>query len=411
MEENVKAIKAILWSFELVSGLKINFSKSSFGVVGMLERWKEDAAMFLNCSLLVIPFLYLGTLIGTNPRVPNKILDKLVRIQQRFLWGGGLEQRKIAQWRWNLFHNQRELWARVLVSKYGEWSNWDEVRRGNTKSSWWKGIRSIAHSTEEGSWFVKGIKRNLGCRARVQFWEDDGVTLMLKYPRLYSISPINNNNPFNRWEVSQPLFDAEIDLATKFLEEMDGIIIYPDHVGNWTWKGDSSGVYTMGNAYAMLMGDYTDENQDGAFNVLWKVRVPSKSTKTNLRKRHVEINDPMSPFCRSSEDATHLFFSCSKILPLWWKALSWTNRSGAFLQCPRQHFLQYALGKTFGRWQCWWISLTWNIWHHRNIHASKLMEEVSWMWLKLMDKGFDLPFHQWSSNLRETFCNQGGMNI
>ncbi|KAH1256262.1 putative ribonuclease H protein [Glycine max] len=143
--ENVKAIKAILWSFELVSGLKINFSKSSFGVVGMLERWKEDAAMFLNCSLLVIPFLYLGTLIGTNPRrtevwdpiikkcerklskwkqkllsfggrvtlmksilnsipiylfsffrVPNKILDKLVRIQQRFLWGGGLEQRKIA---------------------------------------------------------------------------------------------------------------------------------------------------------------------------------------------------------------------------------------------------------------------------------------------------------------------------
>lgn len=66
--ENVKAIKAILWSFELVSGLKINFSKSSFGVVGMLERWKEDAAMFLNCSLLAIPFLYLGIPIGTNPR-------------------------------------------------------------------------------------------------------------------------------------------------------------------------------------------------------------------------------------------------------------------------------------------------------------------------------------------------------
>jgi len=153
-------------------------------------------------------------------------------------------------------------------------------------------------------------------------------------------------------------------LATKFLEEMDGIIIYPDRVGNWTWKGDSSGVYIVGNAYAMLMGDYTDENQDGAFSVLWKVRVPSKvsffgwrllrnrqSTKANLRKRHVEINDPMSPFCRSSEeDATHLFFSCSKILPLWWKALSWTNISGAFSQCPRQYFLQYALGKTFGVW-------------------------------------------------------------
>ena len=35
--ENVKAIKVILRSFELVSGLKINFSKSSFGTIGMSE--------------------------------------------------------------------------------------------------------------------------------------------------------------------------------------------------------------------------------------------------------------------------------------------------------------------------------------------------------------------------------------
>ena len=138
-------------------------------------------------------------------------------------------------------------------------------------------------------------------------------------------------------------------MATKFLEEMDDIIIYPDRVDNWTWKGDSSGVYTVGNAYTMLMGDYTDENQDGAFSVLWKVRVPSKvsffgwrllrdglPTKANLRKRHVEICDPMCPFCRSSEeDAAHIFFSCSNSLPLWWEALSWINILVAFSQCPR----------------------------------------------------------------------------
>ena len=33
--ENVRAIKVILMNFELVSGLKINFAKSSFGVIGM----------------------------------------------------------------------------------------------------------------------------------------------------------------------------------------------------------------------------------------------------------------------------------------------------------------------------------------------------------------------------------------
>ena len=72
---------------------------------------------------------------------------------------GGLEIRDLkkfnyallGKWQWNLFHNQGELRARVLVSEYGEWRNWDEERRGNIESSWWKDIESIAHSTEEGS--------------------------------------------------------------------------------------------------------------------------------------------------------------------------------------------------------------------------------------------------------------------
>ena len=61
---NVKAIKVILWSFELVSGLKINFAKSSFGVLGMSDQWRREAAYYLNCSLLTIPFIYLGIPIG-----------------------------------------------------------------------------------------------------------------------------------------------------------------------------------------------------------------------------------------------------------------------------------------------------------------------------------------------------------
>ena len=67
--ENVKAIKVILRSFELVSGLKINFSKSSFGAIGMLERWKVDAARYLNYSLLVIPFLLPGYPDWDKPKV------------------------------------------------------------------------------------------------------------------------------------------------------------------------------------------------------------------------------------------------------------------------------------------------------------------------------------------------------
>ena len=35
--ENVKAVKVILRSFEMVSGLRINFSKSQFGAIGQPE--------------------------------------------------------------------------------------------------------------------------------------------------------------------------------------------------------------------------------------------------------------------------------------------------------------------------------------------------------------------------------------
>jgi len=66
--ENTKAIKVILRIFEMVSGLKINFAKSSFGAIDMPKSWKQNAANYLNCSVLAIPFVYLGIPIGANPR-------------------------------------------------------------------------------------------------------------------------------------------------------------------------------------------------------------------------------------------------------------------------------------------------------------------------------------------------------
>ena len=83
-------------TFALVSGLKINFAKSSFGAIGMSNRWKLDAASCLNCSLLSIPFVYLGIPIGANPRrgqLWDPILKKCERVlakwKQRHLSFGG----------------------------------------------------------------------------------------------------------------------------------------------------------------------------------------------------------------------------------------------------------------------------------------------------------------------------------
>lgn len=66
--ENVRAIKAILRAFELASGLKINFAKSSCGAFGVSDQWISDAANYLHCSLMSFPFTYLDIPIGANPR-------------------------------------------------------------------------------------------------------------------------------------------------------------------------------------------------------------------------------------------------------------------------------------------------------------------------------------------------------
>jgi len=91
----------------------------------------------------------------------------------------------------------------------------------------------------------------------------------------------------------------------------------------------------VGNAYMLLMRDSTDENQDEAFNELWKLKIPSKAsfawrlirdrlpTKMNLRRRNIKSLDSLCLFCRNKEEgATHLFFSCSKNLLLWWELMS-----------------------------------------------------------------------------------------
>ena len=102
----------------------------------------------------------------------------------------------LEKWKWNIFHNQGELWARILNSKYGNCGNLEGVCRGNRVSAWSKDINNILIAGEEGRCLANGIQWKVGCGAKVKFWEDgwkeDGVSLKQKYPTLFSISKQQN---------------------------------------------------------------------------------------------------------------------------------------------------------------------------------------------------------------------------
>ncbi|GKV11964.1 hypothetical protein SLEP1_g23173 [Rubroshorea leprosula] len=67
-ESNVWAAKCIMRTFELATGLKINYSKSQLMGVNVEEDWMEKMACLLNCKIGCMPFKYLGVPVGGNHR-------------------------------------------------------------------------------------------------------------------------------------------------------------------------------------------------------------------------------------------------------------------------------------------------------------------------------------------------------
>ena len=66
--DNLWPMKSILRGFEMASGLKINFLKSSLIGVNVSDDFMEMACNFLSCSRGSLPFNYLGLPVGANGR-------------------------------------------------------------------------------------------------------------------------------------------------------------------------------------------------------------------------------------------------------------------------------------------------------------------------------------------------------
>ena len=147
--DNLWTLKALLQGFELASGLKVNFNKSSLIGINVPRDFMEAACRFLNCREGTLPFNYLGLPVGANSKkvstwepmleklrtrlnawgsryvslggrivllnsvlnaipifflsymkIPPKVLRLVIRIQRDFLWGGVGGGRKICWIKW-----------------------------------------------------------------------------------------------------------------------------------------------------------------------------------------------------------------------------------------------------------------------------------------------------------------------
>ena len=182
----------------------------------------------------------------------------------------------------------------------------------------------------------------------------------------------------------------------------------------------------------MLQEAHNNANEDRASKIIWSLKIPPRAsafswrlfknrlpTRANLRRRQVILPSYNCPLCESEEESvSHLMFNCCKTRNLWWEPMRWVNRVGPLPIDPKNHFLQFSQWNrqscTVKRWEFLWIALSLSIWHHRNgmvfnnqpFNPEKVMDEGlfhSWSWLKCVEKGFQLHYNFWSTNLKDAF--------
>ncbi|GAU30605.1 hypothetical protein TSUD_62250 [Trifolium subterraneum] len=198
--ENVQTIKTVLRSFELVSGIPIGANPRR------RETWKPvvDAMSKRLCSWNSHHLSYGGRITLINSvlsslplyffsffKAPSCILKQLVRIQRNFLWGGGIEDKKLCWVKWDQICRPKDQggYGHLPTQLFGD------VPKpiGNKFSIWWKDIIGT-NGGEEVDWFKSNVRACVGNGENIGFWNYKWLgnnTFRELYPSLY----VKEENP------------------------------------------------------------------------------------------------------------------------------------------------------------------------------------------------------------------------
>nr|KYP44579.1 Putative ribonuclease H protein At1g65750 family [Cajanus cajan] len=362
-------------------------------------------------------------------KIPKVISLSITKIQRAFLWGGGMEQRKIhwvrwstvckpkesgglgvrdleifnisllGKWKWRMVNEPNALWVKVLEARYGEVSLVsDTIVRGG--SSWWNNIIKASKSgkREKREWFQEGIRRIIGDRKETYFWKQpwcERTALKDTYQRLFSVSEQKNELIADmgnwvggywtwnfRWRKN--LFEWEEDSLRIMLSSINNIIMQQQQQDKWRWILHPSSSYTVSSTYLHLSQERQAE-ETTFFRTFWTSLAPLKTsclggrilnngiaTKTNLEKEasFIKNNKRGAFFATSKQNPLTIFFTCSASYLLWQLCYNWFGIQTVLPEQGKQHFTNH-IGlwkkkKTTKIWNTIWFIMIWNIWKWRN---------------------------------------------
>ncbi|XP_039688673.1 uncharacterized protein [Medicago truncatula] len=325
---NVRALRAALVIFEAMSGLKVNFHKSSLVGVNIAPSWLSEAASVLGCKVDKVPFLYLGMPIEGNSRRLSFWEPIVNRIKAREFGGLGVRRLKefnlalLGKWCWRMLVDRSGFWYRVLVARYGEVG-----------------------------------ERWLG-----------SVSFCEQFPRLFDLSE-------NKSITVAGLLSLGVERGGEAWKWRR----------RWVWLPDPVEGYTVRGSYRLLTTKDVPL-RDPATSLIWHNQVLLKvslfawrllhdrlPTKVNLVQRRVldtEASMCVSD-CGMSETAQHLFLTCDAFSSLWPLVRHWLGIIGVDTNVLLDHFFQFVNLTGGGKatrdfLQLIWLLCVWVLWNERN---------------------------------------------
>jgi hypothetical protein len=331
-------------------------------------------------------------------KAPSGIISKLESLFKRFLWGGGVESRKInwvkwdkicrekedgglgiknlkafnlallGKWKWRIQSEKNSLWVRVLASKYGE-SNGRINRDGSQGSTWWKDINNIERGVWgfKLDWFSEKLSRHLGNGSDTLFWLDpwdEGRTLKERFTNLFVLAENKDISVRNmiygdeesrqsRLSWSTVLSEGEKQLELEIIEKIQRVLLKENEQDMWIWSKNS---YSVKEAYKLLLAEYeTEDSRDQliAWNELvplkvsvlvWKLLQNKIPTKDNLVKRGILSESQTScSFGRGKEETvSHVFFECTTVTEVWQEILRWLKINSALHNTTLENYYQFS---------------------------------------------------------------------
>ncbi|GKU89286.1 hypothetical protein SLEP1_g3443 [Rubroshorea leprosula] len=347
-DENIKTIKGILRTFELVSRLKVNFFKSALYGINVKSEEISEWAESLNCVEGSIPFKYLGIPVGANPRnlsAWTPVVDCL--------------RRKLSNWKCeSLSFGGRIVLLNVALSRADRkiaWVSWEKVC--NSRKNGGLGVKDLDRFNMAllGKWRWRLVveKEALWNRGEIQrlFRLAEDTDALVK-----NMGEWRNGEWIWKWRWSRELLGREDTLVQDLYRLLNGSKLEQGQHDSWRWKHDSKGTYSTKSAYILLKNS-NRETDARRFSMLWNKMVPLKvsafvwkvmqnkiPTGDNLLKRGVDgsNSDFTCIFCgKQTETVSHLFFTCDATWAIWHAAYAWWGLQAVFTSEGWKHLQQH----------------------------------------------------------------------